>query len=379
MDKSLGAISCDMISHKLAGRFPKVDKPAGIVDSDWDDWKWQVRNILRTPEAIAERFSLSNDHKNWIRAAERRFLAGMTPYYASLIEKVDDPIGLQAIPQKEELDFNEDEYADPLSEERYSPQRLIVHKYPDRLLLYASNICATYCRHCTRKQKNFDSCQPAGKDLEDAIGYIRDRIEIRDVVISGGDPLLLEDSMLEGILTEISLISHVEIIRIHTRTPVTLPQRITEDLMSILKKHSPLYVNTHFNHPRECTYESYVASERLRDAGCILGNQMVLLKGVNDDPQIVEELNHKLLMMGIKPYYIFHCDKNLGNTHLRTSLETGLGIIRHLGRTSGLAVPHYIMDSRYGKINLGPDDIVGKDGSKYLLRTRDGGIYPYEE
>lgn len=367
-----------MIPSKLAGRFPNVEKPAGIVDSDWDDWKWQVRNMIRTSEAIAERFSLSNDHENVIRVAERRFLAGMTPYYASLIERIDDPIGLQAIPQKEELDSNQDEYADPLSEERYSPRMLIVHKYPDRLLLYASNICAMYCRHCTRKQKNFDSCQPAGKDLEDAIGYIRDRTEIRDVVISGGDPLLLEDSRLERILDEISSISHVELIRIHTRAPVTLPQRITKSLASMLEKYRPLYLNTQFNHPRECTYESYFASERLRDAGCILGNQMVLLKGVNDDPQIVEDLNHKLLMMGIKPYYIFHCDKNLGNTHLRASLETGLGVIRHLGRTSGLAVPHYIMDSPYGKITIS-DSILGKEGDTYLLKTRNGGIYRYKD
>jgi lysine 2,3-aminomutase len=272
---------------------------------------------------------------------------------------------------------------DPLAEERDMPVRGITHRYPDRVLFYTTHNCPVYCRHCTRKRKVADPISAAAKkQVEDGLEYIASHPEIRDVVISGGDPLSLSDERLDYILGRLRAIPHVEIFRLGTRNLVTLPQRITDDLVDMLRKHHPVYVNTHFNHPKECTAEAFEAARRVADAGCPIGNQMVLLKGVNDDPKIVKELNHRLLLMRIRPYYIYQCDLAKGISHFRTPVETGIRIIESLrGHTSGLAVPQFVIDapSGGGKIPVNPSYVVRHDGKRWVLRNYAGKEYEYLE
>jgi lysine 2,3-aminomutase len=263
------------------------------------------------------------------------------------------------------------------------PVRGITHRYPDRVLFYITHNCPVYCRHCTRKRKVADPTSAAAKkQVEDGLDYIALHREIRDVVISGGDPLSLSDERLDYILGRLRAIPHVEIFRLGTRNLVTLPQRVTDDFVYMLRHHHPVFVNTHFNHPRECTAEAFEAARRLADAGCVIGNQMVLLKGVNDDPAIVMELNHKLLLMRIRPYYIYQCDLSKGISHFRTPVETGVKIIQALrGHTSGLAVPHFVVDAPNGggKIPLLPEYVVSHEGKKWVFRNYAGNEYTYWE
>jgi lysine 2,3-aminomutase len=272
---------------------------------------------------------------------------------------------------------------DPLAEERDMPVPGITHRYPDRVLLYTTHNCPVYCRHCTRKRKVADPTSAAAKrQIDAAIDYIARTPAVRDVVISGGDPLSLSDERLDHILGRLRAIPHVEIFRLGTRNLVTLPQRVTDDLVHMLRAHHPVYVNTHFNHPRECTAEAYEACRRLADAGCVLGNQMVLLRGVNDDPRTVMELNHKLLLMRVRPYYIYQCDLAQGISHFRTPVETGVKIMQALrGHTSGLAVPHFVIDAPGGggKIPINADYVVKHDGKRWVLRNFAGEEYEYTE
>jgi lysine 2,3-aminomutase len=272
---------------------------------------------------------------------------------------------------------------DPLAEERDMPVPGITHRYPDRVLFYTTHNCPVYCRHCTRKRKVSDPTSTAAKkQIEDSLAYIAAHPEIRDVVVSGGDPLSLSDDRLDYILGRLRAIPHVEIFRLGTRNLVTLPQRITDDLVHMLRAHHPVYVNTHFNHPKECTAEAYDACRRLADAGCVLGNQMVLLKGVNDDSRTVMELNHKLLLMRVRPYYIYQCDLAQGISHFRTPVEKGLEIMKALrGHTSGLAVPHFVIDAPGGggKIPIHADYVVKRDGKRWVLRNYAGDEYEYTE
>ena len=305
----------------------------------------------------------------------------VNPYYFSLCKFKGDPIWKQSIPDINEL-IDEEGLEDPLCEERDSPCPGLTHRYPDRVLLLISAECAMYCRFCTRKRKvGTEKLKISMNQIFKGIEYIANHPEVRDVVLSGGDPLLLSNQKLDYILWHLRKIPHLEIIRSGTRTPCTFPQRITPELCAILKKYHPLFINTHFNHPAEITTEARKACAMLADAGLPLGNQSVLLKGVNDDPAIFKELNQKLLTMRVKPYYIFQADYVQGSNHFRTPIETGLKVIEALrGHTSGLAVPHYVIDvpGGGGKIAVIPNPIIELTKEHILLKNYQGQIFEYK-
>lgn len=302
----------------------------------------------------------------------------ITRHYFHLIQQAGDPIWLQAIPDIREM--SEEGFTDPLDEEGDSPVPYLTHRYPDRVLFRVTDKCAMYCRHCTRKWK-IANPDPVPKEiLRDAIEYIRAHEEVRDVIISGGDPLMLSNHELEAILEAVRAIPHVEIIRIGTRIPVTWPERVTPELASMLRRFHPLFINTQFNHPREITPESTRSCGLLVDAGIPVGNQSVLLKGVNDDPLVMKKLVQKLLTIRVRPYYIFQADLVKGTSHFRTSVATGLAIIQALrGHTSGLAVPHLVIDAPGGggKIAIMPNAIVSMDEHEVVLRNYEGNLYRY--
>ena len=367
----------------IRDRFPTGGRGRAYVNvpqEDWDDWHWQQRNRVTSLADLEALIDLTQEEREAFERSHEAFHMGITPYYASLMDPSDPncPIRLQAVPQLGELTVLPTDLEDPLAEERDMPVPGITHRYPDRVLFYTTHTCPVYCRHCTRKRKVSDPTTAAAKkQIEDGLAYIEAHPEIRDIVISGGDPLSLSDDRLDYILGRLRAIPHVEMFRLGTRNLVTLPQRVTDDFAKMLRKHQPVFVNTHFNHPKECTAEAFEACRKLADAGCVLGNQMVLLKGVNDDPKIVKELNHKLLMMRVRPYYIYQCDLSQGISHFRTPIETGLKIIESLrGHTSGLAVPHFVVDAPNGggKIPLLPEYMVRREGKKVTLRN-----YAFEE
>ena len=328
------------------------------------------KTTITTSEELAESLDVDTEEINQVHNV---FPLRVNRYYLSLIQEKGDAIWKQAIPDIEEL--NSTGVEDPLSEEDDSPVPNITHRYPDRVLFYVSHICAVYCRFCTRKRKVGDPKSITPNGIRLGLEYIREHTEIRDVIVSGGDPLMLTDGKLEAILKELRAIGHVEIIRIGTRVPVTFPQRITQNLCDMLKKYHPLYINTHFNHPREITPESKRACGMLSDAGIPLGNQTVLLKGVNDKPEIIKELMQKLLAIRVKPYYIYQADLVAGTDHFRTSVQRGLEIMAALrGYTSGLAVPHYVIDGPggVGKIAIIPDPVVSFDDEEIVLKNYEG-------
>jgi lysine 2,3-aminomutase len=339
------------------------------------DWTGLLRRSATTPESLAGTPGLNVGE---VRRVHERFPLRINPYYLSLMRERGDPIWRQAIPDLRELQGAREE--DPLAEERDSPVPGLVHRYPDRVLFYVCHECSMYCRFCTRKRKVGDRYSTGAEQRERGLDYIRSHPEIRDVIVSGGDPLMLGDTKFDGILGELRRIRHVEIVRIGTRMPVTLPQRITDDLCEILRSYQPIYVNTHFNHPREITDESARACGMLADAGIPLGNQSVLLRGVNDDPDTMRRLVHGLLAIRVRPYYIYQIDLAEGTQHFRTSVETGLEIIRALrGYTSGLAVPTLVVDAPGGggKIPIAPETIVSMDDRGVVLRNYRGKIYRY--
>jgi len=351
----------------------------------WDDWTWQQRERITRLEQLEKVLALTDDERRAVKETDAEFHMGITPYYAALMDRDDPacPIRLQSVPTMGELTIAAADLEDPLAEERDMPVPGITHRYPDRVLFYTTHNCPVYCRHCTRKRKVSDPTSTAAKkQIEDSLAYIAAHPEIRDVVVSGGDPLSLSDDRLDYILGRLRAIPHVEIFRLGTRNLVTLPQRVTDDFVKMLRKHHPVFVNTHFNHPKECTAEAFEAARRVADAGCVIGNQMVLLKGVNDDPKVVKELNHKLLLMRIRPYYIYQCDLSRGISHFRTPVEAGIRIIEHLrGHTSGLAVPHFVVDAPNGggKIPVQPQYVVEHEGKRWLLRNYSGKQFEYFE
>jgi lysine 2,3-aminomutase len=354
-------------------------------DSEWNDWRWQQRNRVTRIADLEKVITVTDEERTAFAKSDAMFHMGITPYYASLMDPEDpnDPIRLQSVPKMGELVFSPVDLEDPLAEERDMPVPGITHRYPDRVLFYTTHNCPVYCRHCTRKRKVADPTSAAAKQqIEGGLKYIEEHTEIRDIVISGGDPLSLSDERLDYILGRLRAIPHVEIFRLGTRNLVTLPQRITDDFVKMLRKHHPVFVNTHYNHPRECTAEAFEACRRVADAGCVIGNQMVLLKGINDDPKTVMELNHKLLMMRVRPYYIYQCDLSQGISHFRTPVETGIKIIEALrGHTSGLAVPHFVVDAPNGggKIPLMPEYVLKHEGKQWTLRNYEGKQFVYEE
>jgi lysine 2,3-aminomutase len=357
----------------------------GVSDSDWNDWRWQQRNRVTRMEQLESVVTVTDEERQAFAESDAMFHMGITPYYGALMDPEDPscPIRLQAVPKMGELVFAPADLRDPLAEERDMPVPGITHRYPDRVLFYTTHNCPVYCRHCTRKRKVADPTSAAARaQIEGGLNYIEQHTEVRDVVISGGDPLSLSDERLDYILGRLRSMPHIEIFRLGTRNLVTLPQRVTDDFVQMVRRHHPVYVNTHFNHPRECTAEAFEACRRLADAGCVIGNQMVLLKGINDDPKTVMELNHKLLMMRVRPYYIYQCDLSQGISHFRTPIATGLAIIEALrGHTSGLAVPHYVVDAPNGggKIPLIPEYVVKHEGKHWVLRNYAGKQYTYDE
>jgi lysine 2,3-aminomutase len=376
-----------MVSSNVRSRFRPG--PRGIwkdaPDNLWNDWHWQQRERVTRLEQLERVIHVTGEERRAAVETESEFQMGITPYYAALMDPDDPscPIRLQSVPTMGETFFSPADLEDPLSEERDMPTPGITHRYPDRVLFYTSHNCPVYCRHCTRKRKVADPTSAAAKkQIEDSLAYIQQHGEIRDVVISGGDPLSLSDERLDYILGRLRAIPHVEIFRLGTRNLVTLPQRVTDDFVRMIREHHPVYVNTHFNHPKECTAEAFEAARRIADAGCPIGNQMVLLKGVNDDPAVVKELNHRLLLMRIRPYYIYQCDLAKGISHFRTPVEAGIRIIEALrGHTSGLAVPQFVIDAPLGggKIPVNPNYVVRHEGKKWVLRNYAGKEYEYFE
>ncbi len=315
-----------------------------------------------------------------IQKVAERYPMRINPYYFDLIRNRGDAIYRQCIPDAREL-ADENGFEDPLNEDGFSPVLGLTHRYPDRVLFLVSAHCAVYCRFCNRKRKVGLPSMVSRESILEGLSYIRNHSEIRDVLLSGGDPLLLETRQIDRILRELRSMPHVEIIRIGTRIPCTLPQRITPQLVSVLKKFHPLYVHTHFNHPDEVTKETSLACTRLADAGIPLGCQTVLLKGVNDDPQIIRELMQKLLTIRVRPYYLFQADQAKGTAHFWTPLSKGLDIMAGLqGHTSGLCVPHFAIDlpGGGGKVPLVPEHVIGKDGNCLLIKDYQGKVHRYQ-
>jgi lysine 2,3-aminomutase len=333
-----------------------------------EKWQKSLAAALVSPDEIASRFNVDPE---LIRDVAAKYPMRITPYYLGLIKTIDDPIWRQCVPDPLELK-DEKQIPDPLDEERLSPTPGLIHRYPDRVVWLVSPVCAVYCRFCMRKRSvGCTDSHASGSDYDNAIKYIGENHRIRDVILSGGDPLLLADDILDDILCRLRSIPHVEIIRIGTRVPATLPERITPRLCRLLKKYHPLYINTHFNHPMEITGESSRACERLADCGIQLGNQTVLLRGINDDPFVIKRLMQLLLTIRVKPYYIHQMDLVRGTRHFRTRVEKGIEIMEALrGHTSGLATPYFVIDlpGGKGKVPIVPD-YVKRQGEKLILRN----------
>ncbi len=356
-------------------------RPAPFLDvapDRWNDWHWQHQHRLRSVGDFDDVLKLSDDERAAFDDGADRFRVAVTPHYAALMSADDYrcPVRLQALPSSDELREYPFERRDPLAEEEFMPAPGLTHRYPDRALLYVSHHCPVYCRHCTRKRKVSNPTTAASRrQIEAGIKYIAETPQIRDVILSGGDPLTLSDERLDHILSSLRTIDHLDVIRLGTRNPVTLPQRITDGLCEVLQRHAPIYINTHFNHPAEICAQSAGALQKLVASGCILGNQMVLLQGINDDADTVMTLNRKLLRRGCRPYYILQCDMARGITHFRTPLQTGLDIMEHLrGRIGGLGVPDFVVDlpGGGGKVELVPDYIVDREDSEFgeVIRFR---------
>jgi lysine 2,3-aminomutase len=349
------------------------------------DMSWQEllrKRSIASLEALAERFGPEHVGEiERLKQAARNFEFRISPAMVDLIREPGDPIWRQYVPTVQELEI-EDGIVDSLAEDAHSPVPNITHRYPDRALFLVSPVCASYCRFCTRRRKVGDPEKIPMAQLESAFHYLEQHTEIRDVIMSGGDPLLLSDRRLDEICARLRAIPHLEIIRIGSRVPCHLPERITPELCAILKKYHPFYINTHFNHPDELTPAAVKALGMLADAGIPLGCQTVLLKGVNDDPAVMKVLMQKLLVARVRPYYIYQCDQVAGAEHFRTTVEKGLEIIRALrGWTSGLAVPHYVIDAPGGggKIPLLPEYVEAMDDDQVVLRNYAGKTYVYQQ
>lgn len=354
----------------------------------WQDWHWQLRHCVHDLATFEELLdtTLSPEQRDAFAHTVEKFPMSITPYYLSLIDVenvANDPIFLQSFPRSEELIIERGDMADPLHEDADSPVPGITHRYPDRVLFLVSNMCSMYCRHCTRKRRvgDIDSI-PDSDEIRQGLDYIRNTPQVRDVLLSGGDPFLLSDKKIDWILSELHAIEHVEVVRIGTRTPVVLPYRITDNLVDILKKYHPLWINTHFNHPRELSQSSRRALAKLADAGIPLGNQSVLLAGVNDCPRIMRSLVHKLVQNRVRPYYLYQCDLSEGLAHFRTPVGKGIEIIESLiGHTSGFCVPTYVIDAPGGggKIPVMPQYLISWSTNKVVLRNYEGVITTYKE
>ncbi|MDY3979469.1 MAG: lysine 2,3-aminomutase [Tidjanibacter sp.] len=356
-----------------------------VTDAEWNDWKWQVRNRIETLEELQKYISLTESEAEGVRVSLQTLRMAITPYYLSLIDPDDpnDPVRRQAIPTAAETHITAADLLDPLHEDEDAPVPGLTHRYPDRVLFLITDMCSMYCRHCTRRRfAGHQDAEMSSDRIERALKYIEETPEVRDVLLSGGDALMVSDERLEYIIRRLREIPHVEIIRIGTRTPVVCPQRITPELCTMLHKYHPIWVNTHFNHPNEITDESTAACARLADAGIPLGNQSVLLRGVNDCPNIMKRLVQGLVKIRVRPYYIYQCDLSMGLEHFRTPVSKGIEIIEALrGHTSGFAVPTFVVDAPGGggKTPVMPTYIISQAPGKIVLRNFEGVITTYTE
>jgi lysine 2,3-aminomutase len=354
-----------------------------IPQEKWKSWVWQLQNRLTTVEQVEEHLSLTTEEKQGCYFANKKLALAITPYFFNLIDRDDPdcPIRRQVIPRIEEMSTSPEELSDPCGEDEHMPVPGLVHRYPDRVLFLVTDRCAAYCRYCTRSRLVSNS---QGYDFhpqfEEALQYIEQHTEVRDVLLSGGDPLLLSDRKLDYLLGRLRAIPHLEFIRIGSRIPVFLPQRITPELCAVLDKHGPIWMSIHSNHPRECSLEVKQACERLAKAGVPLGNQSVLLKGVNDDVEIMRTLVHKLLQMRVRPYYLYQCDLITGSSHLRADVRKGLEIIQNLrGHTTGYAVPQFVIDAPGGggKVPINPQYIESLTEEEITFRNYEGLVFRY--
>jgi len=358
---------------------------AGVAD--WNDWRWQLRHRIRNMDNLGRILQLSEDE--WTKedtCSTKQLPLAITPYYASLLDKYNpqQPLRRTVVPVSAEYVRSPGEAIDPLGEDHHSPVPGLVHRYPDRVLLLVTGFCATYCRYCTRSRLvgNAGRFASSKSQLERAVAYIESSPSVRDVLISGGDPLTLSDEKLEQLLSRLHRIRHVEFLRIGTKVPVVLPQRITPALTRMLRRYHPLWMSIHFTHPDELTPEVEESCGRLADVGIPLGSQTVLLAGVNDKVDTMKQLMHGLLRFRVKPYYLYQCDPILGSAHFRTPVEKGIEIIHGLrGHTTGYAVPAYVIDAPGGggKIPIYPSSIVGRDRGDLLLQNYQGSIYRYPD
>jgi lysine 2,3-aminomutase len=355
--------------------------PLTNIDS-WIDWHWQLRNSFTTAEAISRVMTLTDDEVSTINRLKNRLPLRITPYYLSLIydSEPGSPLRRTMIPTGSELLITDEEQSDPLDEMGSSPVPGIIHRYPDRALFTVTQFCSSYCRYCTRSHSVGKLGHLTKTELDRAFRYLEEHKEIRDVIISGGDPLTMNDSRLEYLLSNLRSIKHIEILRIGTKVPVVLPQRITPGLVSMLRRYNPLFMSLHFTHPDELTPETRKACEMLADAGIPLGSQTVLLKGINDDPAVMKSLMQKLLTVRVRPYYIYQCDLIPGSSHFRTTVEKGIDIIENMrGHTSGYAVPQFVIDAPGGggKIPILPAYVVESGPEKWVLRNFRNKQYTY--
>jgi lysine 2,3-aminomutase len=357
----------------------------GISEKEWNDWRWQLRHRVTKLEQLQEILQLIPEEIEGIKQSKGRLALAVTPYFVSIMDSSNPncPIRRQAIPRIEECHLSKNDMVDPCGEDKNSPVSGLVHRYPDRVLLLVTDQCATYCRYCTRRRLVGSNERAITQgNFEEVLKYLKTHKKVRDVLLSGGDPLLLENERLEEILSRLRMIPHIELLRIGTRAPVTLPQRITVGLVRMLKKYHPLMISIHFTHPKEITDAVRRACNELADGGIPLGSQTVLLKGINDKPYVMKKLFHELLKIRVRPYYIYQCDLATGTEHFRTSVATGIQIIEKLrGHTTGYAIPTYVIDAPGGggKIPVEPDYVISKEKGKLVLRNYEGQVFEYPE
>lgn len=362
-----------------------LDRWKDIPESDWEDWHWQIGNRVMTFDGLKDMLQLTPSEVIGVKRSKGRLLMAIPPYWLSLIDPMRQtcPIRRQAIPTAEEFEVSPNDMEDPCGEDKDSPVPGLVHRYPDRVLLLATEKCAMYCRHCTRRRLvGSETHLTSRQNFEQAYDYIRSNRRVRDVLISGGDPLMLPDDTIEDILKNLRAIPNVEFIRLGTRMPVTMPMRVTENLVSIFKRYSPVWVSLHFNHPKEITKRCKKACDMLSDSGIPLGSQTVLLRGINDRPSTMRRLMHELLKIRVRPYYIYQCDPARGISHFRTPVSVGINVMEKLrGHTSGYAVPTYVVDAPGGggKIPVAPNYVISQAKGMFTLRNYAGNIFTYYE
>jgi len=365
--------------------YKEIKKWENVTKNQWIDWKWQMQNRIISVEQLKDILKLTEEEIDGINSSLKKFRMAITPYYTMLIDPYDPecPVRKQAIPSPLELIPSPTDMIDPLAEDRDSPVPRITHRYPDRVLFLVTDQCGSYCRHCTRRRYAGKTDKAAtDKEIDNAIDYIDNSPSVRDVLLSGGDPLTMSDERLEEVLIKLRKIDHVEIIRIGSRLPCTLPYRITDKLCNMLRKYHPIYLNTHFNHPKELTDESIYALQKLVDSGIPVGNQTVLLRGINDNISVMKNLCLDLMQVRVRPYYIYQCDLSEGIEHFRTTVNKGIEIMEALrGHISGLAVPTYVIDGPGGggKIPVSPQYLLSRGDGKVILRNYEGAISVYTE